>query len=48
VDKIRDVLSSILGSAVKYKYLVTNPMEGVKAPSDKRGKRRHKPFMRPW
>ena len=25
VDKIRDVLSSVLGSAVKYGFLVTNP-----------------------
>jgi integrase len=47
VDKIRDVLSSILGSALKYGYLVTNPMEGVKVPPDKRGRRRHKPFVRP-
>jgi integrase len=47
VDKIRDVLSSILGSAVKYGYLVKNPMEGVRVPPDKRGKRRHKPFIRP-
>lgn len=47
VDKIRDVLSSILGSAVKYKYLVTNPAERLQVPSDKRGKRRHNPFVRP-
>jgi integrase len=47
VDKIRDVLSGILGSAVKYGYLVVNPMEGVQAPPDKRGKRRHKPFLLP-
>jgi integrase len=47
VDKIRDVLSGVLASAVKYGYLVTNPMEGVQVPPDKRGKRRHKPFVRP-
>jgi len=47
VDKIRDVLSSIFASAVKYGYLSTNPMEGVQVPADKRGKRRHKPFIRP-
>jgi integrase len=47
IDKIRDVLSGILGSAVKYGYLVTNPMEGVQVPPDKRGRRRHKPFVRP-
>ncbi len=47
VDKIRDVLSSILGSAVKYGFLVTNPAEGLQVPPEKRGKRRHKPFVRP-
>ena len=47
VDKIRDVLAGVLGSAVKYGYLITNPMEGVQVPPDKRGKRRHKPFIRP-
>ena len=47
VDKIRDVLSSILGSAVKYGYLVTNPAGGLRLPPAKRGLRRHKPFVRP-
>ena len=47
VDKIRDVLSSILGSAVKYGYLVSNPAAGLHLPPEKRGKRRHKPFVRP-
>jgi hypothetical protein len=47
VDKIRDVLSSILQSAVKYGYLVTNPAEKLQVPSAKRGKRRQKPFIRP-
>jgi len=47
VKKIRDVLSSILGSAVKYGYLVTNPASGLQVPPEKRGKRRHKPFVRP-
>jgi hypothetical protein len=31
-DKIRDVMSSILGSAVRYQLLVKNPMEGVQLP----------------
>src|SRR5271157_1599423 len=31
-DKVRDVLSSILGSAVRYQRLVKNPMEGVQLP----------------
>ena len=39
-DKIRDVLSSILGSAVNYGLLIGNPMENVKLPPDKRGKKR--------
>ena len=47
VDKIRDVLSSVLGSAVKYGYLVTNPAGSLQLPPPKRGKRRHKPFVRP-
>ena len=45
-DKIRDVLSSILGSAVKYGYLVKNPAEGLKLPPRKMGKR-VKPFITP-
>ncbi len=45
-DKIRDVLSSILGSAVKYGYLVKNPAEGLKLPPSKKGKRA-KPFITP-
>ena len=47
VDKIRDVLSSVLGSAMKYGYLVNNPAAGLHLPPEKRGKRRHKPFIRP-
>ena len=45
-DKIRDTLSSILGSAVKYQYLVKNPVEGVKLPPDRKGKR-IKPYVTP-
>jgi integrase len=44
-DKIRDVLASILGSAVKYGLLVKNPCDAVQLPRDKRGKRRAKPFV---
>ena len=47
VDKIRDVLSSVLGSAVKYGFLVTNPAGALQLPPAKRGARRHKPFIRP-
>jgi integrase len=45
-DKIRDTLSSILVSAVKYQYLVKNPVEGVKLPPEKRGKK-IKPYVSP-
>jgi integrase len=47
VDKIRDVLSSVLGSAVKYGYLITNPAESIQLPPSRRGARRQKPFIRP-
>jgi integrase len=43
-DKVRDVLSSILGSAVRYGLLVKNPVEGVRLPPAKTG-RRNKPFI---
>jgi len=45
-DKIRDVLSSILRSAVQFGFLVTNPVEGLRLPRAKHGKR-SKPFIRP-
>jgi len=43
-DKVRDVLSSILRSAVNYGLLVSNPVEGVKLPAAKSG-RRSKPYV---
>ena len=43
-DKIRDVLSSVMSSAVQYKLVLTNPVEGVRLPVAKRGKR-PKPFI---
>jgi integrase len=46
IDKIRDVLSSILGSAKKYGLLVTNPVEGVGLPPSRKGKR-IKPYVTP-
>jgi len=45
-DKIRDVLSSILRSAVQYGFLVTNPVEGLRLPRAKRRKL-SKPYLRP-
>jgi len=46
-DKIRDVLASVLVSAKKYGLLITNPVEGVQLPRDKRGKRQVKPHITP-
>jgi len=43
-DKIRDVWSSILGSAVQYLLLITNPVIGVRLPAPKSGKR-SKPYV---
>ena len=43
-DKIRDVFSSILRSAVRYRLLVTNPAVGVRLPAPKNGKR-SKPYI---
>src|SRR6516162_4336735 len=46
-DKIRDVLSSILGSAVQYGLLVKNPVEGVRLPAERSGRRKSKPVISP-
>lgn len=45
-DKVRDVLSSILGSAKEYGLIVTNPVEGVRLPPSRKGKR-GKPYITP-
>lgn len=45
-DKIRDVLSSILGSAVTYGLLLKNPVEGVRLSPDRKG-RRVKLYIKP-
>jgi integrase len=44
LDKIRDVLSSVLNSAVRYGLLVKNPAEGVRLPR-KRGGVKQKPWI---
>ena len=44
--QIRDVMPSILGSVVQYGYLVKNPVEGLKLPPCKTG-RRSKPYITP-
>jgi integrase len=47
-DKIRDVLASVLRTAVKkYGLLITNPMDGIQLPPNKTGKRKTKPFLSP-
>ena len=45
-DKIRDVMSSILSSAVTYGILVKNPMEGVRLAPARKGNR-VKPYIDP-
>jgi integrase len=46
VDKIRDVLASILNSAVQYGLLVKSPVEGLRLPPPKK-RRRSKPYITP-
>jgi len=46
-DKIKDVLSAILGSTVQYGLLVKNPVEGIRLPAERRGKRKTKPHVTP-
>ena len=46
-DKIRDVLSSILQSAVKYGMLPSNPAANVRIPAERRGRKTSKPFLYP-
>jgi integrase len=46
ISKIRDVLSSVLRSAVDVDYLIKSPMEGLRLPLDKRP-RQPKPTITP-
>lgn len=46
-DKIRDVLSSVLRSAVQYGFSLSNPVENVRMPAERRGKKRNKPYITP-
>jgi integrase len=45
-DKIRDVLSSACVAAVQYGFLIKNPVEGIKLPPPKKGKK-SKPYVTP-
>jgi integrase len=46
IVKVRDSLSSVLRSAVRYGFLISNPLDGLQMPPDKRG-RRSKSFITP-
>jgi integrase len=46
-DKIKDVLSSILNSAVQYGLLVRNPCDGIRLPVERTGKKKSKPYVPP-
>jgi hypothetical protein len=47
VKKIRSALSSILNSAVEYKYLAKNEARGLTIPARKKGKRTIKQIVTP-
>jgi integrase len=46
-DKIRDVLSSVLASAVDFGLIVKNPVEAIRMPKQRAGRRRSKPYVTP-
>jgi len=46
-DKIKDVLSSILGSAVDFELLAKNPVVNVRLPAQRTGRKRTKPYVTP-
>jgi integrase len=46
-DKIKDVLSSILGSAVQFELLAKNPVESIRLPAQRTGRKRSKPYITP-
>ena len=47
IDKVRDVLASILKRAIRHGLLVKNPTEGLELPRAKTGRRRSKPYITP-
>jgi integrase len=47
IDKIRDVLSSIMRSAVEYGLTDRNPVENIRIPRAKTGKKKNKPHVTP-
>jgi integrase len=46
-DKIRDVLSGVLRTAIDYGLLKVNPVENVRMPAERRGRKRSKPYLTP-
>jgi len=46
-DKIRDVVSAVLGFAKQHGLLLLNPAEGLRLPAQKTGRRRSKPYLTP-
>jgi len=46
-DKIRDVLSAVLGFAKQHGLLHLNPAEGLRLPTARTGRRRSKPYLTP-
>ena len=47
VDKVRDVLASIMKRAIRDGLLVKNPLEGMEMPRARVGRRRSKPYVTP-
>lgn len=47
VDKVRDVLASIVKRSIRDGLLVKNPLEGMELPRAKVGRRRSKPYINP-
>jgi integrase len=46
-DKIRDVVSAVLGFAKQHGLLHLNPAEGLRLPAQKMGRKRSKPYLTP-
>lgn len=46
-DKVRDVLASVLASAVNYNLLIKNPCAHVRLPAKRKGRSTSKPFLYP-
>lgn len=47
LDKVRDVLASILKRAIRHGLLVTNPLDGLEMPRARKRSSRSKPFITP-